>query len=149
MSHFVDYLPYWSRIAFALCIKRSPSIGTFLTYSECRPTYCITCHKISPKINCRLQQWKKRQQLPWKHSNKRRCPVTFILTDVENKPNIPDKDFRSCIQRTPLAEMRYMFGRVDVTGSNGSRQTADCLLSRLAENKGYLVLLLNDTISNV
>jgi len=81
--------------------------------------------------------------------NKRRRPVTVILTDVENKTHIPDKDFASCIQRTPVAEMLYLFGGVDVTCSNGSRQTADGLLSRLAENKGYLVLLLNDTISNV
>jgi len=125
MSQIADYLLHWSLIAFALCIKRSPSTGTILTYSEYRPTYCITYQKISPKINCRLQQWKKRQQLPWKHTNKRRRPVTFILTDVENKTNIPDKDFRSCIQRTPVAEMLYLFGRVDVTGSNGSRQTAD------------------------
>ena len=101
------------------------STGTILTYSEYRTTDFITCQKISPKINCRLQQWKKRQQLLWKHTNKRRRPVSFILTDAENKTNIPDKDFRSFIQRTPVAEMLYLFGRVDVTGGNGSRQTAD------------------------
>ena len=39
--------------------------------------------------------------------NKRRRPVTVILTDVENKTHIPDKDFASCIQRTPVAEMLY------------------------------------------
>jgi len=113
-----------------LCIKLviypegSPSIGTILNYSEYRST-CITCQKISPKINCRLQQWKKRQQLPWTHTNKIRRPVTFILTDVENKTDLPDRDSGSCIQRTPVAEMLYLFGRVDVTGSNGSRQTSD------------------------
>jgi hypothetical protein len=146
MSHIVDYLLHWSPIAFALCIKRSPSTGTILTYSEYRPTYCITCQKISPKINYRLQQWKKRQQISWKHTNKRRRPVTFILTDVETKLIYPTRTSEVAYKEPLWLKCCTYSAVLSMVATEADKRRTDS--SRLAKNKGYLVLLLNGTISN-